>query len=104
MDLVELQQVREQVIEKLEAHQQKIKIIFDKREKVDNFQVGDQVLKWDTVRKDKGKHGMFDSLWIDPFVIAQIQQNNTFKMQNLEGEEVWHSKWVISETLFYMRL
>ena len=77
------------MIEKSEAHQQKIKIIFDKREKVDNFQVGDWVLKWDTIRKDKGKHGKFDSLWIGPFVIAQIERNNTFKLQNMEGEEVF---------------
>ena len=55
--MVELQQVREQVVEKSEAHQKNINIIFDKREKVDNFQVGDWVLKWDTVKKDKGKHG-----------------------------------------------
>ena len=45
MDLVGLQKVREQVIENSEAHQQKINIIFDKRAKVDNFQVGDWVLK-----------------------------------------------------------
>ena len=87
--MVELQQVKKQVIGKSESHQQRIKVMFDKREKVDNFQVGDWVLKWDTVRKDKGKHGKFDSLWIGRFVIAQIQQNNTFKLQNLEGEEVF---------------
>ena len=63
--------------------------MFDKREKVDNFQVGDWVLKWDTVRQDKGKHGNFDSLCIGPFVIAQIQKKNTFKLQNLEGQEVF---------------
>ena len=62
--------------------------MFDKREKVDNFQVGDWVLKWDAVRQDKGKHKKFDSLWIGPFVIDQVYKNNTFKMQNLEGEEV----------------
>ena len=62
MDLVELQQIRKQVIGKSKAHQQKIKVIFDKRENMDNFQVGDWVLMWDTVRKDKGKHGKFDSL------------------------------------------
>ena len=86
LDLVELQQVREQMVENLEAHQNKIKIIFDKKEKVDNFQVGNWVLKWDAIRKDKGKHG---SLWIGPFVIAQVQQNNTLKLQNMEGEEVF---------------
>ena len=78
-------------MEKLEAHQKRIKIIFDKREKVENFQVGDWVLKWDTIRKDKGKHGNFDSMWIGPFVIAQVQQNNTFKLKNMEGEEVFDS-------------
>ena len=58
------------MIGKSEAHQQRIKVMFDKREKVDNFQVGDWVLKWDAVRQDKGKHEKFDSLWIGPFVIA----------------------------------
>ena len=33
MDLVELQQVREQVIEKSESHQHKFKITFDKKGK-----------------------------------------------------------------------
>ena len=89
LDLVELQQVREQLVEKSEAHQKKIKSIFDKKAKVDNFQVGDQVLKWDAVRQDKGKRGKFDSLWIGPFVIVEVQQNNTFKLQNMEGEEVF---------------
>ena len=87
--MVELQQAREQMVEKSEAHQKKTKSIFDKKEKVDNFQVEYWVLKWDVVRQDKGKHGKFDSLWIDPFVIAQVQQNNTFKLQNLEGKEVF---------------
>ena len=73
LDLVELQQVREQLVEKSEAHQKKIKSIFDKKEKVENFQVGDWVLKWDAIRKDKGKNGRFDSLWIGPFVITQVQ-------------------------------
>jgi len=72
LDLVELQQVREQMMERSEAHQKNIKIIFDKRAKVVNFQVGDWVLKWDTVRKYKGKHGKFDCLWIGPFMIAQV--------------------------------
>ena len=56
LDLVELQQVKEHVMERSEAHQQKIKIIFYKREKFDNFQVGYWVVKWDTIRKYKGKH------------------------------------------------
>ena len=49
MDLVELQQIREQVVGKSEAHQHRIKGMFDKRTKEDNFQVGDWVLKWGAV-------------------------------------------------------
>ena len=89
MDLVELQQIREQVIGRSESHQQRIKGMFEKRAKVDNFHMGDWVLKWDVVRQDKGKHGKFDSLWIGPFVIAWVHNNNTFKLQNLEGEAVF---------------
>jgi hypothetical protein len=37
LDLVELQQVREQLVEKSEAHQKRIKDTFDKKAKVDNF-------------------------------------------------------------------
>ena len=72
MDLVELQQIREQVIGKSESHQQRIKGMFDKITKVDSFQVGYWILKWDDVRQDKGKHVKFDSLWIGPFVIDQV--------------------------------
>ena len=63
--------------------------MFEKRAKAYNFQVGYWVLKWDVVRRDKGKHGKFDSLWIGPFVIAQVQNNNTFKLRDLEDEEVF---------------
>ena len=43
--------------------------MFEKREKVESFQVGDWILKWDAARQDKGKQGKFDSLWIGHFVI-----------------------------------
>jgi hypothetical protein len=89
LDLVELQQVREQLVDKSEAHQKRIKDTFDRKEKVDNFQVGDWVLKWDALRQDKGKHGKFDSLWTGPFMITQVQHNNTFILQSLEGEEMF---------------
>ena len=80
IDLVELQQIREKFVGKSKAHQQRIKGMFDKREKAENFQVRDWVLKWDAVRQDRGKHGKFDSLWIGPFVITQVNKNKTFKL------------------------
>jgi hypothetical protein len=53
------------------------------------FQVDDWVLKWDTLRQDKGKHNKFDSLWTDPFMITQVQHNTTFILQSLGGEEMF---------------
>jgi len=65
--------IREQLVDKSKAHQKEIKETFDKKAKVDNFQVGDWVLKWDALKEKRGNHGKFDSLWIGPFFIAQVQ-------------------------------
>jgi len=60
-DLAELHQIREQLAEKAAAHQRRIKEAFDKKEKIDNFQVGDLVLKWDALKEKKGNHEKFDA-------------------------------------------
>jgi hypothetical protein len=60
--LVELQQDREQLLEKTELHQRKMKETFDSKVKADTFKVGELVLKWDAARQEKGKHGKFDVL------------------------------------------
>jgi hypothetical protein len=86
--LVELQQVREQLVEKTESHQRNIKDTFDRRVKGNIFKAWDLVLKWDATRQEKGKHGKFDALWIGPLIISSVQHNNTFFLQNMEGEEV----------------
>jgi hypothetical protein len=38
------------------------------------------VLKWDAPKQDKGKHGKFEALWIGPFNISEVFQNNTYKL------------------------
>jgi hypothetical protein len=75
-------------LEKTELHQEKIKEIFNKKVKSNVFKTGDLVLKWDTSRQEKGKHDKFETLWTGPFFIIAVQQNNTFVLQNLSGEEV----------------
>jgi hypothetical protein len=87
-NLVELQQYREQLLEKKKLHQGKMKEIFHKKVKPNILKIGELVLKWDAARKENGKHGKFDALWIGRFVITTVQQNNTFVLQNLAGEEV----------------
>jgi hypothetical protein len=87
-NLVKLQQYREQLLEKTELHQERIKETFDKKVKSDVFKIGDLVLKWDAARQEKGKDGKFEALWTGPFVITTVQQNNTFVLQTLSGEAV----------------
>jgi hypothetical protein len=60
--LVEVQQTREQMLDKPHEHQQNIKQAFDKKSSKEDFQLGDLVLKWDAPKQDKGKHGKFEAL------------------------------------------
>jgi hypothetical protein len=54
--LVEVQQTREQVMNRAHHYQQKIKQDFDRKVRKEDFQLGDLVLKWDVPKQDKGKH------------------------------------------------
>ena len=56
---IHLQQMREEVYNKALQKQDSIKKIFDRRTKASSFKIGDKVLKWDSKREDKGKHGKF---------------------------------------------
>jgi hypothetical protein len=47
------------------------------------------VLKWDAPRQEKGKHKKFDALWFGPFNILEVFSNNTYRLQDLEGNEVF---------------
>jgi hypothetical protein len=66
--------MREKVYNQSQLHQDRMKKIFDKHSKQEDFQVDDLVLKWDARNEDKGKHGKFDHLWMRPFRIEHIPQ------------------------------
>eukprot|EP00253_Pinus_taeda_P028009 PITA_28009 len=59
---IHLQQTREEVYHRAQVLQENLKNIFDKRTKAEDFFIGDKVLKWDSRREDRGKHGKFDFL------------------------------------------
>ena len=63
-----------------------MKQMFNRKAREINFNKGDLVLRWDTSREDKGKHAKFDNLWFGPFSIIEVKGNNTFILQNLEGQ------------------
>lgn len=81
-----MQQIREGVLDKSQIFQDRMKNIFDKRVKLDDFQQGDWVLKWDARYEDKGKHGKFDHLWKGPYIIAIDQGNNTYVLHEVNDD------------------
>ena len=84
-ETVHLQQTREQVYNRAIRIQEATKRQFDKRTKALDFKVGDKVLRWDSRREDKGKHGKFDSLWQGPYIIQATVGPNAFFLQELDG-------------------
>eukprot|EP00253_Pinus_taeda_P007815 PITA_07815 len=83
-----LQQTWDQVYNRVQILQEKLKKAFDRRTKTEDFNMGDKVLKWDSRRENKGKHGKFDSLWRGPFLIQAVQGNNTYFLENLDKTDL----------------
>eukprot|EP00253_Pinus_taeda_P010010 PITA_10010 len=83
--IIELNEKRDGVQYKLKKYQNKMKSLFDRRARERDFKEGDLVLRWDSRREDKRKHGKFDNLWFVPLAIDEVKGNNTFVLQNLEG-------------------
>eukprot|EP00253_Pinus_taeda_P005377 PITA_05377 len=83
-----LQQTRDQVYTRVQILQEKLKKAFDRRTKAEDFNIGDKVLKWDSRRESKGKHGKFDSLWRGPFLIQAVQGNNAYFLENLDKTDL----------------
>ena len=75
-------------MEKDEIYKKKVKESFEKKVKKDTFSFGDAILRWDAWKDEKGRHGKLDNLWLVPFTITKIFLNNTFVLQNLNGDEV----------------
>lgn len=68
--------------------QEKLKKFFDKRTKAKDFYLGDKVLKVDSGREDKEKHGKFDFLWKVPYIIYAFRGNNAYFLKELDGVDV----------------
>eukprot|EP00253_Pinus_taeda_P003422 PITA_03422 len=82
---IHLQQTREQVYDRAQILQEKLKRMFDKKSKAKDFCAGNKVIRWDSRREDKGKHAKFDFLWKGPFIISAVQGNNTYFLKNVDG-------------------
>eukprot|EP00253_Pinus_taeda_P029560 PITA_29560 len=82
---IHLQQTRERVFDRAQILQEKLKKMFDKKAKVEDFWVGSKVLRWDSRREHKGKHAKFDFLWKGPYIISAVQGNNTYFLKSPDG-------------------
>ena len=76
--LIEVQQMRENIYDRSQLMQDKMKKTFHRKVKVDDFQLGDLILKWDARFEDKGKHGKFDHLWQGPYKISTLNGKNAY--------------------------
>ena len=86
---IHLQHSREEVYKRTQVVQENIKKIFERRTKANDFQIGDKVLKWDSRREDKGKHGKFENLWKGPYIIHSTRGNNAFFLQKMDGTKLF---------------
>eukprot|EP00253_Pinus_taeda_P028337 PITA_28337 len=85
--MVHLQQTREEIFKNTSKLQEKIKKIYDKKSKVDKFQLDDVVVKWDARNEEKCKHGKFENLWKGPFKIVAYRGQNAFLLEEMNRED-----------------
>eukprot|EP00253_Pinus_taeda_P014479 PITA_14479 len=85
--MIHLQQTRDEVLQNSLKLQERIKKIYDRKAKPDDFQIDDIVLRWDARNEDKGKHGKFDNLWKGPYKIAAYCGPNAFLLKEMNGDE-----------------
>ncbi|XP_057834931.2 uncharacterized protein LOC131045360 [Cryptomeria japonica] len=71
MALAELDECRREAQERNLQRQQMVKAFHDKKACDRSFKEGEWVLKWNAKDQDKGKHGKFDALWLEPFIISK---------------------------------
>ena len=43
-------------------------------------------MKWDARHEDKGKHGKFEHLWKGPYQILEDHGNNSYSLQEINGD------------------
>jgi hypothetical protein len=84
--LIEVQQHRTEVDERMQKYHDNMKALFDHKAKNRDFLPGDLVLKWDARREDSTKHGKFDHIWYGPFKVSASEGTNSFLLENLDGK------------------
>jgi len=81
--LESLSERRRASVQHLEAMQRRRKAVFDKRHKVRTLQPGTLVML--QVARKMECPGKFDALWLGPFWVTNVYDNNSVQLATLEG-------------------
>ena len=84
--MIEVQQHRDEVDERLQKYQDNMKALFDRKAKDRDFLPRDLVLKWDARKEDSAKNGKFYHIWYEPFKVTVPEGKNSFLLENLDGK------------------
>ena len=84
--LIALQEKREEFYNINQQSQNRIKKKFDRKFNEENFQIQDVVLKWEARIEEKEKHCKFENIWKGPFRVATFYGNNTYILQEMDGQ------------------
>ena len=84
--LIELEEPKGEVYHKSQNFQEKMKDIFGRKIKKDDFHIADLVLKWDARIEDNIKHGKFDHLWKGLYQIVAYSGNNAYILKEIDGD------------------
>jgi hypothetical protein len=87
-NLLNIEEQRDASLYQFSKHQVVVKRWFDKRAGIKDFRIYDLVLLWDKARERKGDHHKFERLWLGPYQIAEILDENIFRLSSLTGEPV----------------
>jgi hypothetical protein len=86
--LIEVQQNKMEVDERIQKYQDNMKELFDHKAKDKEFLPGDLVLKWDAKREDSTNHTKFDHICYGPFKVTASKGKNSFLLENLDGKNL----------------
>ncbi|XP_074323386.1 uncharacterized protein LOC141660309 [Apium graveolens] len=87
-----IDEVRDQVVERMEKYKEKTKEHFSKKSRVKNIQVGDLVLQ-DTEASDPTNTEKLMPKWEGLYKVKEVFRPGTYKLMNIDDSEVpntWH--------------
>ena len=63
-----------------------MKHLYDKRATERKFKIGDMVLMWNARIEYRGKHGKFYPIWLGPYNIFYMHDEDSYFLSNLTGD------------------